>query len=284
MILQRLLIGVALLILLSACAGPRQRPPPADADGPPRRSIDVSSLREPQPRVEPRARYGNHSPYTVNGREYHVLASASGYHERGLASWYGRKFHGRRTSSGEPFDMHQISAAHRSLPLPTYVEITNLDNGRQIIARVNDRGPFHSDRIIDLSYAAALKLGFADQGTARVEVRAINLEQAETRPASPVNTGGSDGELTLIEPTWLQVGAFSDLQRALEVLQLLHDSGLDPVTLVSSRESPTVLHRVRLGPFRQEQDVAHHASRLSTLGFHQPVRISLQCQPRNIGC
>jgi rare lipoprotein A (peptidoglycan hydrolase) len=126
------------------------------------------------PRAETKSRYGNPESYVVFGQRYEVLDSSRGYVQEGIASWYGEPFHGRRTSNGEVYDMHALTAAHKSLPLPTYVLVTNLDNGRQVILRVNDRGPFHGDRIIDVSFAAAERLGIVGPGTARVEVRALD--------------------------------------------------------------------------------------------------------------
>lgn len=154
------------------------RPPPAESPPPERRlpadpAPGTADLPVLVPRAEPRSPYGNPDSYEVFGKRYRVMDSSDGYVERGVASWYGREFHGRRTSSGESYDMHALSAAHRTLPLPTYVEVTNLENGRKVVVRINDRGPFHGDRIIDLSYAAAVKLGMAGKGTARVEVRAL---------------------------------------------------------------------------------------------------------------
>jgi len=140
--------------LLASCVGSKKEEK-EPGDGPSSRNISAADVHEAVPKNEPLARYGNHSPYTVLGKTYTVMPSSKGYHERGIASWYGSKFHGRRTSSGEPYDMHLATAAHKSLPLPTYVEVTNLDNGRKMIVKVNDRGPFHEGRIIDLSYAAA---------------------------------------------------------------------------------------------------------------------------------
>ena len=122
-----------------------------DQDTPPKERRDVSQLPEPVPKSEPRSRYGNPDTYSVWGKTYRVLPSAEGYQAEGLASWYGQKFHGHRTSSGESFDMYRFTAAHRSLPLPTYARVTNLDNGKSLVVRINDRGPFHEDRIIDLS-------------------------------------------------------------------------------------------------------------------------------------
>lgn len=138
---------------------------------------DVTKVPDAEPRIEQPSRAGNRSSYEVWGKTYHVLPDATGYEKRGTASWYGEKFHGYATSNGEIYDMYKMSAAHRSLPLPTFARITSLDNGRSVIVRVNDRGPFHSDREIDLSYAAAARLGFLDNGTGSVKVEAINPEQ-----------------------------------------------------------------------------------------------------------
>ncbi|HWS78539.1 MAG TPA: septal ring lytic transglycosylase RlpA family protein, partial [Thermomonas sp.] len=143
-----------------------------EADTVPDYIPDVEAIPEPEVRAEPRSRGGNRN-YSVLGKRYEVLASEHGYLEQGGASYYGNKFHGRRTSSGEVYDMYAFSAAHKSLPLPSYARVTNLDNGKSVVVRVNDRGPFHSNRIIDLSYAAAVKLGYREKGVARVEVRAL---------------------------------------------------------------------------------------------------------------
>lgn len=143
-------------------------------DGPPRQYKDVARISNAVPKLEPRSRYGNHSPYEVRGKTYEVLSSGLGYEEEGLASWYGEKFSGKYTSTMETYDPYEMTAAHKSLPLPTYARVTNLDNNRSVIVKINDRGPFHDDRLIDLSYAAAVKLGYHDKGTARVKIEAIN--------------------------------------------------------------------------------------------------------------
>ena len=145
---------------------------PGEADTVPDYVPDVDAIPEPEVRAEPRSRAGNKS-YSVLGKRYHVLDSAHGYAEEGLASYYGKKFHGRRTSNQEVYDMYAFTAAHKSLPLPSFARVTNLDNGRSVVVRVNDRGPFHAGRVIDLSYAAAVKLGYRDTGTARVRVEAL---------------------------------------------------------------------------------------------------------------
>jgi len=165
-----------LIAMVAACGVMEER------DGP-GAHITADQVRHLQPRPEPRARYGNHSPYEVYGRQYTVMQSAEGYVRRGVASWYGSKFHGRRTSSGEPYDMYTMTAAHRSLPLPTWVQVTNLDNGRSAVVKVNDRGPFVHDRLLDLSYGAAVVLGVKNAGTARVEVRSISFVDGQAMVA-----------------------------------------------------------------------------------------------------
>ncbi|WP_240095507.1 septal ring lytic transglycosylase RlpA family protein [Thermomonas flagellata] len=157
---------------------------PGEPDTVPADIPDVDAIPEPEVRAEPRAATGNRD-YVVLGKRYRVLDSEHGYVEEGLASYYGTKFHRRRTSSGEVYDMYAFTGAHRSLPLPSFARVTNLDNGKSVIVRINDRGPFHSDRLIDLSYAAAVKLGYRERGTARVRVEALVPEDAPPADAAP---------------------------------------------------------------------------------------------------
>jgi rare lipoprotein A len=171
--------GFAGVLLLVGCGGPRPK-----TDGPPGGSVDFSRIPDALPRVEPLSRYGNRPTYEVLGHTYRTLPSSEGYVERGIASWYGTKFHGRPTSSMEPYDLYAMTAAHRSLPLPSYVEVRNLENGRRVVVKVNDRGPFHPNRIIDLSYAAAGKLGILDKGTGLVELRAIDPQHPGSAPST----------------------------------------------------------------------------------------------------
>jgi len=158
--------AIALALALAACATPRA--PSPSRDGPPEKPpADLAAVPDAVPQQEPLSAHGNPDTYEVHGRRYTVLDSAHGFVQEGLASWYGRKFHGRLTSSGEPYDMYAMTAAHKRLPLPSYVRVTNLENDREIIVRVNDRGPFHPDRVIDLSYTAAVQLDMVGHGTAR---------------------------------------------------------------------------------------------------------------------
>ena len=168
---------------------------------------DVDAIPEPDVVDEPRSRYGNRSPYKVLGKSYKVRDSAEGYDERGLASYYGNKFHGRRTSNLEVYDMYAFTAAHKTLPLPSFARVTNLDNGKSVVVRVNDRGPFHDGRIIDLSYAAAVKIGIRAAGTGRVEVVGLSPGEnarhdydavaARDRPTAPVAATAGNGALQL---------------------------------------------------------------------------------------
>jgi rare lipoprotein A len=265
----QLLVLVAIAVV-TACAGPASRSGPEGPgetlDGPPPGPVDLSSVPEPRPREEPLSRYGNPPSYDVFGRTYYVQRKRTAYHATGIASWYGTKFHGRRTSSGEPFDMHRFTAAHRTLPLPSYVEVTNLSNGRSLVVRVNDRGPFKKDRLIDLSYAAAARLGFADQGTARVEIRAVG----------PGTTGPGSGRTETVETrdasdrVWLQAGAFRDPGNAERLRRQLADAGLGPVQVQEARSGGDKLFRVRVGPLDSRSRAADMADRLEALGFEPP--------------
>lgn len=159
---------------------------PEIQDSAPDELPDVARIPEPVVRDEPRSRYGNRPSYSVLGKSYRVMDSAKDYVERGIASYYGKKFHGRRTSSMEVYDMYAFSAAHKTLPLPSYARVTNLGNGKSVVVRVNDRGPFHAGRIIDLSYAAAVKLGVHRSGTAQVEVRGLSPGENARQPDEAV--------------------------------------------------------------------------------------------------
>lgn len=265
--LSNLLSAAALSVLLASCASqPKPVAPAEEADGPSTSDLRAEDVKDAVPRAEPLARYGNHSPYEVFGRTYHVLPSSKGYRERGTASWYGSKFHGRRTSSGEPYDMHLATAAHKSLPLPTYAEVTNLENGRRVIVKINDRGPFKDERILDLSYGAALRLGIVGTGTARVEVRAIDVDDgeryaaADPQPQPPTHSG---------EETWLQVGAYGRREGAEDVAGRLQRGGLSPVSIHDIDD----LYRVWLGPYLSAAEVDTVIQRAIELGFERPHRV-----------
>jgi rare lipoprotein A len=256
--MKRLVFVVAVAILLQAgCAGKKDKGQ-EPGDGPSSRKITAADVHDAVPANEPRARYGNHSPYTVLGKTYKVLPTSKGYHERGIASWYGSKFHGRRTSSGELYDMHLATAAHKSLPLPTYAEVTNLDNGRKMIVKINDRGPFHEDRIIDLSYAAAIKLGVDQTGTARIDVRAID-----------VNTSKRSA-VKLADGTFLQVGAFGKRKTAEDLAGKMMAAQLKPVSVKKSRG----LYKVWIGPYASDLEIEASIRRVVELGYERPHKVN----------
>ncbi len=196
-----------------------------------------------------RSRFGNPDSYVVFGKTYYVMDSAVGFQQKGIASWYGTKFHGRRTSSGEEYDMYAMTAAHTSLPIPVYVEVTNLDNNRKAIVRVNDRGPFHPGRIIDLSYAGATKLGFVQAGTANVSIRVLKSESDKNRLRSNAVV---ESPLTAAGRLYVQVAAFSSEDNALSHIAKLQREGFNDVKLHIESKKGKVLHRVRIGPFSSE--------------------------------
>lgn len=239
-----------------------------DQDTGPNRVLDVSKVKEVIPVPVNRTLAGNKSPYTVNGQTYRVMASEQGYTEKGYASWYGEKFHGHKTSNGEIYDMYQISAAHKTMPLPGYLRVTNLENQRSIVVRVNDRGPFHEGRVVDLSYAAAYMLGYADKGTALVEIEAIIPSGAvRGRAAEPVQASAAN--------QFLQVGAFSDRNAAEALVNRLSQITTLPVFVRSiTSQDNQQLHRVRIGPVDDavEQERIRAAVVAANLGSPYTVR------------
>lgn len=213
------------------------------------------SLPQPEVKDEPRSQYGNGPVYRVYGVDYTVMDSAAGYQEQGIASWYGKKFHGHRTSSGETYDMYQLSAAHKTLPLPTWVRVTNLDNGNSTIVRVNDRGPFHHERLIDLSWAAAVKLDITDSGTGRVLVEALSAEPTATNTATSTSA--------LSAGLYLQLGAYQSEQSAQQLVVELRD--LSWPAIIAPQ---TDLYRVWVGPFPADQDRLQARENLESQGYN----------------
>ena len=230
----------AAAVLLAACGSKPTRPiPPSgpDPDGYPELASVPSTahaMPDAVPMPEPRSRYGNPKTYEVMGERYFVLDSAAGYKERGRASWYGTKFHGKRTSSGEPYDMYQMTAAHKTLPLPTYVRVTRKSNGRSVVVRVNDRGPFHTGRVIDLSYAAAARLDLLKEGSAEVEVEALDPGTQPARtPATP----------------FLELASTDDPVYAVAVREDASGLGVGAIEIRTFEHGDGVLYRVLAGPF-----------------------------------
>jgi rare lipoprotein A len=263
------------LLLLSGCGTsvktvetPTSKPESVQQDGPPARPVDVSQIPDAVPRYEPRSRYGNPESYVVFGRRYHVMDSSDGYIDRGIASWYGKKFHGRRTSSGETYDMYAMTAAHPSLPLPTYVQVTNLENGRQVVVKVNDRGPFHDNRIIDMSYAAAGRLGMLEKGTALVKVKAISPSPV---PPDPVlrRTAVEPESMSITDRFYIQVGAFSELDNAERLRMRLKELDRDNARIHQAVVNGRTVYRVRIGPLNDVQRADNLVARLPDFGVYQ---------------
>ena len=218
--------------------------------------IDLTTLPEVTPRIEPLSKKGNPAFYEVDGVRYFVKSSAAGYVERGVASWYGPGFHQEFTSNGEPYDMYGLTAAHKTLPLPCYVQVTNLTNGKQVILRVNDRGPFKAGRIIDLSYTAAAKLDMLRQGTALVEVRAIT-------PGETIPLTQSDA----IKPIYVQAGSFSNPSNADNLVRQLRNNGYPQTDIFSELVDGRSLYRVRIGPIPSVNQFDEIVAQLKTLGI-----------------
>jgi rare lipoprotein A len=288
-------LGLAASMALSACSlvsRPPHAPPPATREGP---VAGVEAVPDAVPRPEPRSALGNPPYYDALGHRYYVMSSAVGYVETGVASWYGPGFHEKATSTGEPYDMYGMTAAHKTLPLPTYARVTNLSNGRSVVVRINDRGPFIANRIIDLSYTAAAKLDMLRNGTSVVEVRAITPGQplppvltasqppppqvmpleatlppaADPRPAALVSDGPSapaPAPSVPVRSFFLQAGAFADPHNAQAVLTRLKDGGV-PGAFVLDPPPGSALFRVRMGPLSSVDDIDHWTERLAALGF-----------------
>ncbi|MDH5254362.1 MAG: septal ring lytic transglycosylase RlpA family protein [Gammaproteobacteria bacterium] len=250
-------------------AAASQRPKPVKPAPPPLPppSPDVS-LAEQAPEPLPRSRSGNPPFYEVLGERYFVMDDSEGYREQGVASWYGAPFHGRRTSSGTVYDMHDFTAAHKTLPLPTLVRVTNLDNGRSVVVTVDDRGPFVKNRLIDLSFAAAKELGIVESGTGRVEVEAVRTRRAlsASAAAGPTAAGAAAGAQRL----FMQVGAFSDEANAARLKGSLESNGVNNVIIRYDDEVRPGLYRVRIGPIKGSAEYDALASRLAALSIANP--------------
>ena len=283
---SRAAIGVLTLAAMSlaACGGNDVR------DSAPSGSVSVPDLPgDPVPRPEARSRYGNGPVYEVLGQTYRVMDSSLGYKERGVASWYGKKFHGRLTSNREPYDMYEMTAAHKTLPLPTYVKVRNLRNNRSIIVRVNDRGPFVHNRIIDLSYAAALKLDMIRDGTSLVEVTAISFDEPRgdrpvrvVEPAEPPASNPAPAPEAESQPEakqeneiFVQVGAFGDRTNAERRRSALLSGGIGDAFIFADEAATPPLFRVRIGPIGGVDDYDALVMKLEALGITDPYLVTL---------
>lgn len=263
------------MLLLTSCSHMHRK------DGPPNFYVDETKIPDAVPKVEPRAKYGNLTSYRVFGKIYHTLASSKGFKQTGLASWYGTQFHDHSTSSGEPYNMLSMTAAHKTLPLPTYLYVTNLRNHRRVIVKVNDRGPFADNRILDLSYVAAKKLGVVGHGTAPVKIEAIDPATwnktpdfffAKNKPRThyqpiwqPENEQPSHLASIDSQAVYLQAGAFKDRSRAQKLQQRLNAMMPTPVHVASPATGR--LYRVKIGPIKDVATANQITHRLKSIGI-----------------
>ena len=261
---------------LSACGGGK-----LTRDGAPSGSSRIPDLPDDAvPRPEPRSKYGNGPVYEVLGKRYSVMPSSTGYQERGVASWYGTKFHGNLTSSREPYDMYSMTAAHKTLPLPTYVRVRNLSNNKSVVVRVNDRGPFVHNRIIDLSYAAALKLDMIRDGTSLVEITAIDFGEPgrdrpvrRSQPAVPAPMPAPEPE-PAVSRLYAPVGAFGDRGNAERRLQTLVDAGIRGGFIHEESAASGMLYRVRIGPVVDVLQYDLLVEELENIGIADPYLVN----------
>lgn len=275
---------VPLLALLSACGTLTRSGGYFEDDGPETSPADVANIPDAVPRIEPLSVTGN-NPYTVYGVTYSPLTDSRGYRERGVASWYGKKFHSKRTSSGEPYDMYAMTAAHKTLPLPSYARVRNLQNGRSVVVRVNDRGPFLHNRLIDLSYAAAARLGILGTGTGVVEVEAVSPDAPATQearvktyplqviaPAVAAEELSSSSPAKAVPKLYLQVGAFTQWDNAVSLRNRLEREALRPISIQSSLAvkgngpDSARVYRVRVGPLTNVEEGDRLTERAAQLG------------------
>lgn len=262
---------VLVLAILTGCASSLREP----SDAAPTRKVDVSAIPEVIARPVTRTKAGNYSPYTVLGKTYAVLDDSRGYRAEGLASWYGSKFHGRHTSNGEIFDMYGLTAAHKHLPIPTYAEVTNLDNGKTITVRINDRGPFHGDRIIDLSWAAAAKLGFADMGTAPVRIVTIDPDSGAQAPRTAPVKAVLPAPLQESPPTpmllparsYYQIASLTDRFRASRLAQDVEALTKYPVAIDWDEAAASPVYKVLVGPVKDRREIDELSTLLSANGL-----------------
>ena len=274
-------------LLAAGCssAPPRRSHPLAPIALPPP-PVVLDSVPDALPKTEPRSAYGNPPFYDQFGKRYVVLGTSANYVERGVASWYGPGFHAERTSTHESYDMYGMTAAHKTLPLPCYVRVTNLQNGRSVIVRVNDRGPFVDNRIIDLSYTAAAKLDMLRNGTAMVEVRTVDpLESAGkaaaatlaaaavlnavTTPAAAATPVASTAPLAPTNQVlYIQAGAFADPANADRLLMKLKNSNFDNAFIRGTTAGGRSLYRVRIGPVPDVAEYDRVVAALESIGVH----------------
>ncbi len=272
---RRALAGVVVLLMLASCGGSGVR------DSAPGGSGSVRDLpQDAVPKPEDRSRYGNGPTYEVLGKRYAVMSSGAGYSERGVASWYGQKFHGRLTSNQETYDMYAMTAAHKTLPLPTYVRVRNLSNNKSTVVRVNDRGPFAHNRIIDLSYSAAMKLDMVRDGTSLVEITAITFDDppgdhpTPTLPPPPPDPTPAEPAIVDLNQIFVQVGAFGSRENAEQRSAALASAHIGNVSIHADTSVFPTLYRVQIGPIWDAVQYDVIVDELENIGIPDPYLIT----------
>lgn len=265
--ISKLAFVFSFLLALTGCASTTHHRYRSGPDGAPDFYVDFNKIPNAVPKVEPLSKYGNMPSYVVAGKRYYVLKSSQGYDKTGIASWYGTKFYKHKTSSGERYNMLAMTAASKVLPLPTFVQVTNLQNGKQVIVKVNDRGPFHEDRILDLSYAAAGKLGMLAKGTALVEVKAINPRHPEETLESTPSVHVGRAEI------YLQFGAFgvyNNAKHMQEKVNKVHTGYTAKIIPGYLNDEP--IYKVQIGPIDSVDDNDALRSKLESNGL-SPITV-----------
>lgn len=291
--MSRIITIFALCLLLVACSSTKKVENAGryaqEHDSAPETPKNVAHVPDAVPKHEPKSRYGNMDSYEVFGKRYYTKDHSKGYVAHGKASWYGTKFHGARTSSGETYDMYEMTAAHTTLPLPTYARVTNTDNGKSVIVKINDRGPFHGDRIIDLSYAAAARIGILQQGVGHVKVEAIDPHHhqpaphvlAENKAVTPAPAAAKPAAVQqkTATPTpatnsqwYLQLAAFVDKTYAEEMMDELETLIQEPLAIKQNGQDP--LYRVQVGPFKDQQSAQDYQTQLAKLMVEKPMIVA----------
>jgi rare lipoprotein A len=257
------------ILVLSACSTTTKTTPPITTkttpkvvvDGKPDSiPVDIASIPDAVPVEEVRTRAGNPKTYKVLGKRYTLLADSKNYVQKGIASWYGTKFHGRKTANGEIYNMYKMTAAHKTLPIPSYARVTHLKNKRSVVVRINDRGPFHGNRIIDLSYAAAIKLGITKQGTGLVEVRTLE-------PGKNLSQNSINKDNQAAKGLYLQVGSFSQQTNAIALQKRIQAHNIVDHRILSSSEQGNPVHKVQIGPIKSTREFDNLTSVLAKLGI-----------------
>lgn len=250
------------LLLLTACT-PEKKTETVIFDGEPENTlVDISAIPDAVPQYEPWSASVNPDSYVVLGKTYHVLRTNKDYHQQGIASWYGTKFHQKKTATGEVYDMWAMTAAHKTLPIPSYVQVTNIENQRSVIVKVNDRGPFHAHRVIDLSYAAAVRLGLDKAGTGFVDIKAVQPGDSKTDLSVKLNN------------IYYQVGAFKTQENARLLQEKLASVNLVKNRIVPETTSVRTLYKVQLGPITSVGDADIISAKLKQLGMESGHYIS----------